>query len=154
MIILLSGAAFAAGAASPWFAAVSTPRFPFATIAIAGKFDAARSERRERSRDQKTVLGNVVSAYRDGGGWTLLIDKGSASKLRTGMTGEILQGPSGDTPLPGGAFAISAVVGPSKSLARTQVRIIGKNTRVVINLAPQSRRGHMRQPARAPSGRR
>jgi hypothetical protein len=135
MMMLLSGAAFAAGLASPRFAAVATPRFPFATIALARKFDAARSERRERSRVQTTVLGTIVTAYRDGFGWAFMIDKGSASKIRAGMTGRILQGPSGDTPLPGGAFAISAVGGPSKSLAHTQVRSIGNNTRVVINLS-------------------
>ncbi len=140
MMLLLSGAVFVAAAISPLFAAVAMPRVPHATIAIAGNVDLSRGERRGRLQDRTILLARIVSAYHEAEGSTLQIDKGAGAGVRVGMTGRILMGAHGADPLPGGNFTISAVVGSSKSLARTEAQNIGKNTRVAINLAPLSRR--------------
>ena len=85
--------------------------------------------------DPNKVVGNVISAYRDGGGWVLYIDRGSAQKLRTGQTGVLLEGPEGERLVEGGNFSISQVVDGNKSIARCNLtRPPGRNQRVVINL--------------------
>jgi hypothetical protein len=89
-------------------------------------------EPHERSSD--SVQGRVVSAYRDGDSLTLHIDKGSAAGVKPGMKGTVLLGASGEEALEGGEFSITQVLDANKSLARSSLRSIGKNTRVVITL--------------------
>jgi hypothetical protein len=82
-----------------------------------------------------TLQGRIVSAYREGEGLTLQIDKGSAQGVKTGMQGSVLSGPSGEDPLDGGALKVTAVLGPNKCLAKTPSHSIGKNNRVSITLS-------------------
>ena len=87
------------------------------------------------AQDPSKALANIVSAYRDGAGWVLQIDKGASSKIRTGMTGSILDGPDGDKLLDGGTLTIAQVVADNKAIARcSMAKPIGKNKRIVINL--------------------
>jgi hypothetical protein len=81
-----------------------------------------------------TLQGRIVSAYREGEGLTLQIDKGSAQGVKTGQSGSVLSGPSGEDPLDGAAFTVKAVLGPNKCLAKTNAHSIGKNNRVTITL--------------------
>lgn len=90
-------------------------------------------EPRERPTGE-SVEGSIVSAYREGGGLTLQLDKGSAAGLRPGATGTVLDGPSGQTPLSGGDFRVVSVLGPNKSIAKSQIHSLGRNTRVLITL--------------------
>jgi hypothetical protein len=107
------------GAAPPGAAAANTPPPPPIPFA----------------QDPNKVLGKIVSAYRDGGGWMLQIDKGAGQKVRTGLTGSILDGDDGDKLVDGGTFTIAQVVGDSKALARCPMaKPLGKNKRIVINL--------------------
>jgi len=94
-----------------------------------------RIERESHPRVSDTVQGRVVSAYKEGAGLTLQIDKGSAAGVQPGMKGQVLQGSGGEDALDGGDFAITQVIGPNKSLAKTNLQAIGKNTRVVITLS-------------------
>jgi hypothetical protein len=82
----------------------------------------------------ESVQGRVVSAYREGPGLTLHIDKGAGAGVRVGMTGTVLMGPSGEDPLDGGEFRVVTVLGEGKSVAKTNLSSLGRNTRVVINL--------------------
>src|SRR5581483_577082 len=82
-----------------------------------------------------TLQGRIVSAYREGEGLTLQIDKGSAQGLKSGMQGSVLSGPSGEDPLDGAAFKVTSVLGPNKCLAKTTSHSIGKNNRVSITLS-------------------
>jgi hypothetical protein len=91
--------------------------------------------REAHPRESDTVQGRVVSAYREGEGLTLQIDKGSAAGIQAGMKGQVLQGSSGEDPLDSGEFTITSVVGPNKCLAKTKLPSIGKNTRVAITLS-------------------
>lgn len=85
--------------------------------------------------DPNKLLGSIMSAYRDGPGWVLYIDKGSSQKVRQGMTGAILEGPDGDKLVDKGEFTISQVVDGGRSIARTNLaKSPGKNKRVLINL--------------------
>jgi hypothetical protein len=93
-----------------------------------------REPRPEREKSSDTVQGRVVSAYRDGDSLTLHIDKGSAAGVKPGMKGTVLSGASGEDALDGGEFSITQVLDANKSLAKTSLRSIGKNTRVVITL--------------------
>ena len=79
---------------------------------------------------------SLALVVREGSTVSLYLDKGSADKVHTGMTGMILEGPEGDKPLEGGSFAIASVVNGSKSIAKTTTlqKPLGKNKRVVINL--------------------
>jgi len=91
-------------------------------------------EPKEPKATGETVQGRVVSAYREGAGLTLHIDKGSAAGVRTGQSGSVLLGPAGEDTLDGGEFRIVQVLGEGKCVAKTSLSSIGKNTRVVINL--------------------
>jgi hypothetical protein len=82
----------------------------------------------------ETVQGHIVQAYLDGGALTLHLDKGAAAGLRAGMSGSVLMGASGEDLLEGGSFRIVQVLDANKSVARTGLRSVGRNTRVVINL--------------------
>jgi hypothetical protein len=82
----------------------------------------------------ETVQGRVVSAYREGAGLTLHIDKGSAAGVRTGATGNVLLGPAGEDLLEGAEFKVVQVLGDTKCVGKASIGSIGKNTRVVINL--------------------
>jgi hypothetical protein len=93
----------------------------------------ASHEPRERPSGE-TVQGRIVAAYRDGSGLVLHLDKGSSAGLREGMGGTVLSGPSGEDPLDGGAFRITKVLDENKSVARSSLHSIGKNTRVSITL--------------------
>ncbi len=85
--------------------------------------------------DPNKLQASIISAYRDGPGWVLYIDKGSSAKVRQGMSGQILDGPDGDKLLEKGDFTISQVVDGTRSIARTNLsRPPGKNKRVLINL--------------------
>jgi hypothetical protein len=83
----------------------------------------------------ETVQGRVVSAYREGAGLTLHIDKGSAAGVKTGATGNVLLGPAGEDLLEGAEFRVVQVLGDSKCVGKTSISSLGKNTRVVINLS-------------------
>lgn len=76
----------------------------------------------------------ILQSYREGSDLVLYIDKGSASNIKAGMTGIILEGADGDKPLDGGTFRITKVVDSTKSIGKATVSKIGKNTRCVINL--------------------
>jgi hypothetical protein len=87
------------------------------------------------AQDPTKLLGNIVSGYPEGGGYVLYLDKGSANKVKAGMTGNVLEGPDGDKLLEGGAFSITQVIDGKKSIARASLtKPLGKNKRVVINL--------------------
>jgi hypothetical protein len=91
-------------------------------------------EPRERPSGE-SVQGRIVAAYRDGSGLVLHLDKGASAGLKEGMAGTVLSGPSGDDALDGGAFRITKVLDDNKSVARSSLHSIGKNTRVSITLA-------------------
>jgi hypothetical protein len=81
------------------------------------------------------VLGRIVSAYRDGAGWVLQLDKGASAKLRSGMSGNILDGADGDKLVDGANFTIAQVVSADKSIARSSMaKPLGANKRFVVNL--------------------
>ncbi len=79
------------------------------------------------------VEGRIVSSYRDGGGMVLYIDKGAAAGVKAGQAGAILEGANGSSALEGGSFKVTQVVDDHKSIAKTNLRSIGKNTRVAIS---------------------
>ena len=83
---------------------------------------------------QETIQGHIVSAYREGGQLTIHIDKGSAAGVKVGMSGAILSGPSGEESLSGGAFKVVQVLDEKKSVAKSSIGSIGKNTRVAITV--------------------
>jgi hypothetical protein len=93
-----------------------------------------REPREPKPNGGESVQGRVVTAYREGAGLTLHIDKGSSAGVRTGMSGNVLMGASGEDLLDGGEFRITQVLGDGKSVAKTNLSSIGRNTRVVINL--------------------
>ncbi len=85
--------------------------------------------------DPTKLLGNIVTAYRDGSQWVFYIDKGSASGVRPGMSGSVLDGTDGDKLVDGAIFSISQVVDANKSIARSSyAKSLGKNKRIVLNL--------------------
>ncbi len=82
-----------------------------------------------------TLQGRIVTAYREGEGLTLQIDKGQEQGVKAGMSGSVLSGPSGEDPLDGGTFRVTKVLGPNKCIATTALRSIGRNNRVMITLS-------------------
>lgn len=111
-----AGAAGAASAAKP-----GAPGQPAAPVAFAS--------------DPTKLLGNIVTAYRDGSQWVFYLDKGSASGMRAGMSGTVLDGPDGDKLVDGASFSVSQVIDANKSIARSSYqKDLGKNTRFVVNL--------------------
>jgi hypothetical protein len=92
-------------------------------------------EHQAHPKETDSVQGRVVSAYKEGEGLKLQIDKGSAAGVQVGMHGQILQGSSGEDPLDNGDFVVVQIVGPNKCLAKTKLDSIGKNTRVAITLS-------------------
>jgi hypothetical protein len=94
----------------------------------------ARAEKDAMPKSESSIQGRIVSAYREGEGLTLQIDKGSSAGIKAGMRGTVLQGSAGEDALDGGDFQVKEVVGPTKCLASTGLKAIGKNTRVVITL--------------------
>jgi hypothetical protein len=85
--------------------------------------------------DPTKVLGKVVTAYKEGSTWTLLLDKGSGKGIRSGMQGSVLDGADGDKLLDGASFTISSVIDSGKSEAHASLaKPLGKNTRFVVNL--------------------
>ncbi len=82
--------------------------------------------------DEDGVEGRVVTSYREGGDLVLHIDKGAAAGVKVGTTGFVLDGPSGEGHLDGGAFTITKVVDASRSVARCALKSIGRNNRVVL----------------------
>jgi hypothetical protein len=97
-----------------------------------------RTHREKREKPEKPagepVEGRIVSAYREGAGLTLHIDKGSAAGIKPGMSGTVLSGPSGEDALDGGDFKIVSVLDANKSVGKSGIRSIGKNNRVMINV--------------------
>jgi len=83
----------------------------------------------------ETVQARIVTAYREGSSMMMQVDKGTADGIKSGMTGNVLNGPSGEDPLDGGDFKIYQVVGAHKSLAKSPIASLGKNNRVSINLS-------------------
>ncbi len=87
------------------------------------------------AQDPTKVLANVVSAYKEGTVWTLQLDKGSSMKLRTGLTGSLLEGPEGDKMIEGATITINRVIDGNKAIATSYMKNPpGKNKRVVIHL--------------------
>jgi hypothetical protein len=66
---------------------------------------------------------------------TLHIDKGSAAGVKVGMSGTVLVGPAGEAPLAGGGFRVVQVLDEGKSVARSSLLSLGRNTRVMITLS-------------------
>lgn len=75
----------------------------------------------------------IVQSYREGSDLILYLDKGSASQIKSGMTGAILEGDT-EKLLDGGLIRISKVVDATHSIAKASITKVGKNTKVVINL--------------------
>lgn len=90
-------------------------------------------EPRERSSGH-SVQGRIVGVYKEGGGLTLHLDKGSAAGLKVGMSGSVLVGPSGEDALDGGGFKITQVLSDTKSVARASISSVGRNTRFVVQV--------------------
>ena len=117
--------------------AVFIPPPPSVTVIEPTEPPPPREPRRPREKPEKaesTVQGRVVAAYREGAGLTLHLDKGSAAGLKVGMSGSVLTGSSGEDQLDGGTFKITQVLGDNKSVARSSLTSVGKNTRFVIHL--------------------
>jgi hypothetical protein len=76
--------------------------------------------------------GRILSNFRDGGGMTLIIDKGTAAGVHEGTEGTVLEGRSGRQVLEGGGFKVVQVLEDSRCKATSSVRAIGKNNRVVL----------------------
>lgn len=85
-------------------------------------------------REQETIQGHIVSAYKEGGQLTIHIDKGSAAGVKVGQSGSILSGPSGEESLSGGNFRIVQVLDGSRSVGKAAIMTVGKNTRVAITV--------------------
>lgn len=93
-----------------------------------------RPERKERHFDaDHGVQGRIVSSYRDAGQLVLHIDKGSGAGVKVGSTGTILEGANGSNALEGGTFTVVQVIDDNKSVAKTGLKSLGRNTRVLIN---------------------
>jgi hypothetical protein len=85
--------------------------------------------------DPNKVLGTIITAYREGGGWVLFLDKGVQDKLRPGLLGQIFEGQDGEKLLSGSDFTISQVIDQNKSIAKSAMtRAPGKNKRFVVHL--------------------
>jgi len=82
--------------------------------------------------DAGGVEGRIVTAYREGSLLVLHLDKGTAAGVKVGTGGFVLDGPSGAAHLDGGEFTVSQVVDESRSIAKTRLRSIGRNTRVLL----------------------
>ena len=84
-------------------------------------------------RPEDGVQGRIVSTYHEGGNTVLYLDKGAAAGVAEGQNGWILDGPSGASPLDNGGFTVTKVVDDGRSVAKTKLNSVGKNTRVSIN---------------------
>lgn len=108
------------------------PTAPGGNAAIGAPLPAATDPNHPRAK--------VLSSYRDEDGTLILyIDRGSASNVRAGQKGQVLQGPEGDIALAGGEFRIIRVVDATKSIARISHGIANlgaKNNRCIIHLVP------------------
>jgi hypothetical protein len=91
-----------------------------------------RPEAPPRPESNEKVVARVVSAYREGAGLMMYIDKGSAAGIHVGNTGSVLNG-DGDDALDGGDFRIVKVLDANKSIGQASLRSLGKNNRVSIN---------------------
>ncbi len=81
------------------------------------------------------TVGKIVQSFRgDDGKTTLYLNfKGSASKLRVGMNGTILDGPDGGKALEGGQFQIVKVIGDGQAVATSNYdKSLGKNNRFMV----------------------
>ena len=81
---------------------------------------------------EKGTEGRIISSFREGGQMTLVIDKGAAAGVREGTDGTILEGKGGRVPLGGGEFKVETVLDDGKCKAKSSVRSIGRNIRVVL----------------------
>jgi hypothetical protein len=86
----------------------------------------------EPKPEGEKIVARVVSAYREGAGLMMYIDKGSAAGIHVGNTGSVLNG-DGDDALDGGDFKIIKVLDANKSVGQAGLRSLGKNNRVSIN---------------------
>lgn len=82
------------------------------------------------------LQGRIVTTYREGDVLMIHLDKGSAAGVRAGTRGMILQGPSGNEPLPGGDFSVIRVVDASRCIAKSRVATVKGNLRVALDVAP------------------
>lgn len=78
-----------------------------------------------------SLQGRIVGAHAEGGGTVLYLDKGASAGVKEGQNGWILEGPSGYTE--SGTFSITKVVDDGRSVAKTSLKSIGRNTRIAIN---------------------
>src|SRR5260370_31932615 len=85
----------------------------------------------EPKPEGEKVMARVVSAYREGSGLMMYIDKGSAAGIRVGNTGSVLNG-DGDDALDGGELRIVKVLDANKCVGQAGLRSLGKNNRVTI----------------------
>ncbi len=85
--------------------------------------------------DDRGLQGRIVSAYREGGQLVIHLDKGSAAGVAVGKRGAILEGPSGTEHVAGGSFTVTQVVDEKRSIAKSDLKTVGRNTRVILYLA-------------------
>ncbi|MSP60309.1 MAG: hypothetical protein EXR72_08205 [Myxococcales bacterium] len=86
----------------------------------------------------------VVQSFRDDadGRMTLYLDRGAGAGIKVGTLGTLLTGKEGDVPLDGGEFKVVKVVDAQKSIAKSSISAVGKNTRARIDLVPLPPRGY------------
>lgn len=80
-----------------------------------------------------SLQGRIVGAHGEGGGTVLYLDKGAAAGVKEGQNGWILEGGSGFSVVDGGTFSITKVVDDGRSVGKTSLKSIGRNTRIAIN---------------------
>jgi hypothetical protein len=79
----------------------------------------------------------VVQSYRDEDGMMkLFLSIGSDRGVRVGMGGTLLLGKEGDVPADGGGFKIVAVLDKQRSIAKSSISTVGKNTRARVDIVP------------------
>ena len=109
-----------------------TPREPAKHRAASSAPKAPRPTRSKGS-PENALQGRIVGAHAEGGGTVLYLDKGASAGVKEGQNGWILDGPSGFSILEGGTFTITSVVDDGRSVAKTGLKSINRNTRVAIN---------------------
>lgn len=82
---------------------------------------------------EDAIVGRIVQSTVEDSKRILYLDKGSKSKLRVGMKGNILQGKEGGQKLDGGTFTITKVLGDNQAVGSTDYgKSLGSNNRFMI----------------------
>ena len=109
---------------------------------VVSRGDGVRTRTRPRRENRgpamrsvgEAVQGRIVSSYRESGSLVLHIDKGANAGIRPGQSGSVLEGPAGESPVEGGALSVTHVIDDARSIGRTALRSLGRNTRVSIRI--------------------